>query len=174
MYLTISTGVGAGVVLSGRLVHGRRSMAEVGHTIIAFDRQRASQPSTLEELASGSALAHAAISAGLGPLGPDVTAAVASGNPAAIAVWDDLVSAATTGLVNAAWLFSPEVIVVGGGLGLIGDVLLDPLRAAVARLGPPAVDPPIQVVAAALGDDAGLAGAAAWHRAFRPDAAGRS
>jgi glucokinase len=174
VYLTISTGIGAGVVLAGRLVHGRRSLAEIGHTIIALDRQRSGQPATLEELASGTALGRAAAAAGLGPLGADVTAAVASGNPAATTVWDNLVSAAAAGLVNAAWLFSPEVIVVGGGLGLIGDVLLDPLRAAVTQLGPPAVDPPIQVVAAALGDDAGLAGAAGWGRAFRPDAAGRS
>jgi len=173
VYLTISTGVGAGVVLSGGLVHGRRSLAEIGHTIIALDRQRAGHPSTLEELASGTALGRAAIAAGLGPLGADVTAAAAAGDQAAIAVWADLVSAAAVGLVNAAWLFSPEVIVVGGGLGLVGDVLLDPLRAAVAELGPPAVDPLIQVVPAALGDDAGLAGAAGWHRAFRPDAAGR-
>jgi glucokinase len=174
VYLTISTGVGAGVVLSGRLVHGRRSLAEIGHSIIALDRLRAGEPSTLEELASGTSLAHAALAVGVGPLGPDVIAAAAAGDPAAITVWGDLVSGAAAGLVNAAWLFSPEVIIVGGGLGLVGDVLLDPLRSAVAQLGPPAVDPPIQVVAAALGDDAGLVGAAAWHRAFRPDAAGRT
>ena len=163
-YVTLSTGVGAGVVLGGRLVHGRRSLAEIGHSIIAMGRA----PATLEELASGSALGRAAAAAGLGPLGSDVVAALQAGNPAAEPIWSDLVEAAAVGLVNLAWCFSPSVIVVGGGLGLVGEVLLDPLRAAVARHGPPAVDPPIAVVAASLGDDAGLEGAAAWHRAFRP------
>jgi len=173
-YVTISTGVGAGVVLSGLLVHGRRSLAELGHSVIALDRLRLGQPATVEDLASGTALGKASAQIGLGPLGHDVLDAVERGNPAARAVWDDLVAAAAVGLVDLAWLFSPEVIVVGGGLGLVGDVLLGPLREALVAHGPPAMDPPIAVVPASLGDDAGLAGAAAWGRAFRPEAAGRA
>lgn len=174
VYLTLSTGVGAGVVLSGLLVHGRRSLAEVGHQIIAFDRPRAGQASTFEDLASGTTLGKAAAAAGLGQMGREVVEAMVAGNAEADRIWGDLVAAAGVGIVNLAWEFSPEVIVVGGGLGLVGDVLLDPLRDAVARHGPPAMDPPIAVVAAALGDDAGLTGAAAWARAFRPEAAGRA
>jgi glucokinase len=86
---------------------------------------------------------------------------------------DGLVDQGLAGLVNLAWLFSPDVIVIGGGLGLAGDVLLDPLRQAVQSYGPPAMVPPIAILPAALGDDAGLAGAAAWAKAFRPEAAGR-
>jgi len=169
-YITLSTGVGAGVVLGGALVHGRRSMAEVGHQVIALGRQ----PDTLEDLASGTALGRAAAAAGIGVRGQDVVDAVAAGNPAAARIWDDLVAAAAVGLVNLAWAFSPEVIVIGGGLGLVGPVLLDPLRAAMQREGPPALDPPIAIVAAALGDDAGLAGAGAWARAFHAPPSGRS
>jgi glucokinase len=172
-YLTLSTGVGAGVVVGGGLVHGRRSLAEVGHAIIDMSRLRAGRPATLEDLASGTALGRAAADVGLGPLGRDVLAAVEAGNAEAEQIWSDLVAAAAVGIVNLAWTFSPEVVVVGGGLGLVGPVLLDPIRAAVARDGPPAFDPPIQIVPAELGDDAGLAGAAAWDRAFRPGAAGR-
>lgn len=172
-YITLSTGVGAGVVLSGLLVHGRRSLAEVGHQIIALDRLRAGQPATLEDLASGTALGKAAAAVGLGGLARDVVDAVAAGNADARRIWDDLVAAAAVGIVDLAWAFSPEVVVIGGGLGLVGDVLLGPLREAVARDGPPAMDPPIAIVPAALGDDAGLAGAAAWQLAFRPEAAGR-
>ncbi|HEY2427682.1 MAG TPA: ROK family protein [Acidimicrobiales bacterium] len=172
-YVTLSTGVGAGVVLSGLLVHGRRSLAELGHSIIALDRLRAGQPATVEELASGTALGQAAARAGLGPLGRDVLDAAGRGDGAARAIWDDLVAAAAAGLVNMAWLFTPEVIVVGGGLGLVGDALLDPLRRAVETDGPPVMDPPVAIVPAGLGDDAGLAGAAAWGQAFRPEAAGR-
>jgi glucokinase len=173
-YLTLSTGVGAGVVLGGLLLHGRRSMAEVGHEVIAIDRLRSGRPATLEGLASGTALGQASAAHGLGPLGVDIVRSVEAGDKEAARIWADLVAAAAVGVVNLAWVFSPEVIVIGGGLGLVGDVLLDPLRAAVARDGPPAITPPIEIAPAALGDDAGLTGAAWWHTAFRPEAAGRT
>ncbi len=173
-YVTLSTGIGAGIVLGGALVHGRRSLAEVGHEIIALDRLAAGQPASLEELASGTALRREAAAVGVAPLAQDVLAAIAGGNAGARVVWDALITAAGVGLANVAWVFSPEVIVVGGGLGLVGEAILEPLRDAVARNGPPVMVPPIAVVAASLGDDAGLAGAAAWTRAFRPDAAGRT
>jgi len=171
-YLTISTGIGAGVVLSGLLVHGRRSLAEVGHTVIALDRLAAGQPATLEDLASGTALSRQAAAAGFG-LGRDVLAGVREGDASATAIWSELVRAAAVGVVNLAWSFSPNLIVIGGGVGLVGDMLLAPLREAVSRDGPPLVDPPIAILPAQLGDDAGLVGAAGWHRAFVPAAAGR-
>ncbi|GAC1477231.1 MAG: ROK family protein [Acidimicrobiales bacterium] len=172
-YLTLSTGVGAGVVLGGLLVHGRRSLAELGHTVIALDRLTQGQPATLEDLASGSALGRLATAAGIGSVGREVVARVEAGDPDAARVWSALVGAAAVGVVNLAWTFSPDVVIIGGGLGLVGDVLLDPLRVAVARDGPPAVQPEIEIVAAELGDDAGLVGAAGWQAAFVPEAAGR-
>ena len=59
-YLTISTGIGAGVVHDGRLLRGRRSLAEVGHTVIDWRAWKEGLPSTLEELGSGSGLARMA------------------------------------------------------------------------------------------------------------------
>ncbi len=59
-YLTISTGIGAGIVHHGRLEHGRRSLAELGHTVIDRRAWREGLPSTLEELGSGSGLARLA------------------------------------------------------------------------------------------------------------------
>ena len=70
-YVTFSTGIGAGIVLGGVLLHGRRSIAEVGHEVIAFDRLPG-MPSSFEDLASGSALHREATSVGLGPLAQDV------------------------------------------------------------------------------------------------------
>ncbi|GAC1539200.1 MAG: ROK family protein [Acidimicrobiales bacterium] len=172
-YLTVSTGIGAGVVLGGLLVHGRRSLAEIGHTVIDADRLAAGRPATLEELGSGTALGRSAVAAGIGTVGADVVAAVRRGDRRATVAWAELVAVLAVGVTNLAWLFSPEVIVIGGGLGLVGDVLLSPLRTAVITDGPPAIDPGISIVAAALGDDAGLVGAAGWHRAFVPEAAGR-
>jgi glucokinase len=169
VYLTLSTGVGAGAVLNGQVVHGRRSLLEIGHTIIDLPAARQHRPATLEELASGTGLRRLASEVGLKGTGPEIIAAVRACDPLALSVWDAVSGAAALGIVNVAWLFSPHVIVVGGGLGLVGDLLLGPARVALAALGPPGLEPPVQVVTAALGDDAGLVGAAAWARAFVPE-----
>jgi glucokinase len=173
VYLTLSTGVGAGVVLARRLVHGRRSLIEVGHTIVDLTASLAGQPATLEDHASGTAFLRLAAKAGLTGSARELDDAVRRGEPGPVAVWNHVVAAAAAGVVNLAWLFAPQVIVVGGGLGLIGDLLLDPVRATLAASGPPALEPPIEVRSAALGDDAGLAGAAAWDDAFHAEAAGQ-
>jgi len=168
VYLTLSTGVGAGVVLDGRLVHGRRSLAEVGHTVIDREAAAAGQPATLEDLASGTALGRLAAEAGLDADGAAVVRLVEAGHPAARAVWDRVVAAAAIGVANLIHLYSPDVVVVGGGLGRVGSILLDPIRAHLARHGPRGLT--VDVVGAALGDDAGLAGAAGWREAFAREA----
>ncbi|MEA3020762.1 MAG: glucokinase [Actinomycetota bacterium] len=172
-YLTISTGIGAGVVTGGLLVHGRRSMAEIGHTIVDDRALLEGRPATVEELGSGTALRTLAREAQLADDGPALVALVRGGDAAATRIFERVVFAAAVGAVNLAQLFTPEVIVVGGGLGLVGELVLDPIRRLVATDGPRALPEPIRVVNASLGDDAGLAGAGAWDRAFTPQAAGR-
>lgn len=173
-YLTVSTGVGAGVVTGGFLVHGRRSLAEVGHTVLDAQALVAGLPATVEELGSGTALARVAREAGLDVDGKELVDRVRRGDGLATAVLSEVVGAAAVGAVTLAHLFSPEIIVVGGGLGLNGDLVLEPMRRLLERSGPQELSEPIAVVNAALGDDAGLAGAGAWHRAFRPESASRS
>ena len=68
-FLTISTGIGAGVVHGGRLLRGPRSLAEIGHVVIDWRAWVDGAPSTLEELGSGSGIARLALEAGLGALG---------------------------------------------------------------------------------------------------------
>jgi glucokinase len=167
-YLTVSTGIGAGMVAGGLLVHGRRSMAEVGHSIV--DRRALESGwATVEDLGSGTALARLARAAGLEADGREVDGREVegrwrAGDPVATEVWEE---------VNLAQLFTPDVIVVGGGVGLVGEAVLGPMRTLLAEWGPAGLPDPIEVVNAALGDDAALAGAAAWHRAFTPEAASR-
>lgn len=174
VYLTISTGVGAGVVLGDQLVHGRRSLAEIGNCLLDPASLRAgSHPATIEEVASGPALIRAAARAGVIADGPAIIAAIRAGDPRLLSIWDDQVRKVALAAVNLAWMFTPQVVVVGGGLGLVGDLLLKPVTDLLHRFGPPDLPSPIAVVPAALGDDAGLIGAADWHRAFRPEAAGR-
>jgi glucokinase len=163
-YITISTGVGAGAVLGGRLVHGRRSIAEIGHTIIDLSALCTGRPATVEALGSGTAMARAAHEAGLTIEGAALLDRVKAGDSTARAVWDGVATAVAAAVANLAHLVTSEVIVVGGGVGRTGDVLLGPARAVIAEHGPAGAD--IDVAVAELGDDAGLVGAAAWASAL--------
>jgi glucokinase len=163
-YLTISTGIGAGIVQSGRLVHGIRSLAEVGHTVIDLHAWREGRPSTLEELASGSGLSRLGREAGLGEVtGRDVLAAARQGDPRAAAIRDDAIAACAIGVTNLVMSFYSSTVVVGGGLGLRDEFFAPLCELCLRRYEYPG-EP--RIVRAALGDDAGLAGAAGWVQAL--------
>jgi glucokinase len=166
-YLTVSTGIGAGVVHGGRLVRGRLSLAEIGHTVVDLEAWREGRPSTLEELGAGSGMARLAAKAGLGVLDAQgVQAAASAGDEEARAIWQEAIAACAAGVANLAMSFSPEVVVIGGGIGrqdaffyAVRTLLLERAEHLPADL---------TVVRSALGDDAGLIGAAGWERAFGP------
>jgi len=172
-YLTISTGIGAGVVTGGLLVHGRRSVAEVGHTIVDGRALLEGRPATVEELGSGTALNELARESGVAGDAKALVELVRAGDVTATRIFERVVTSAAIGAVNLAHLFTPDVIVIGGGLGLVGELVLEPIRTLVEERGPRGLPKPIEVVNAELGDDAGLAGAGAWSRAFTPQAASR-
>lgn len=163
VYVTLSTGVGAGVLLGGRLLRGRRSGVEAGHTVIDLAAFQRGEPSTFEQLASGTALGRRARQAGLDLPAPDVVRRGTSGDAVARGVLADVALAAAVGVRNLCFLYSPSRVVLGGGLGLSGDWLYGPIRDHLARSGPPAMA--IDVVPAALGDQAALVGAAGWAEA---------
>ncbi len=168
-FVTISTGVGAGVLLGRKLVHGRRSLAEIGHTIIDRGALECGQPAILEDQASGTALARMAGEAGLPGSGAEIGRLAAAGDERAARIWASMIEAVGIGLANMAEAFCPEVIVVGGGVALSGG-FLEPLRAQVAQRRPAHLRGTLDVVRATLGDDAGLVGAAAWDQAFTREA----
>ena len=74
--------------------------------------------------------------------------------------------AAGATVANLAHLFSPDVIVIGGGVGRNDALVRDPVVDLLERHGPQGLVTPIEVVQAALGDDPGLIGGAAWPRAI--------
>ena len=164
-YMTVSTGVGAGAVFGGHLVRGRRSSLEIGHSVIRRVPLFSDAPSSLEDLASGTALEAAAEHAGRPPDGRRIIELVEQEDPRAIRVWQEIVDALVVGVANLAYLLTPQVIVLGGGVGLNGSLLLEPIQQHLWSHGPPSLPDPIRVVTAALGDDAGLVGAAAWRMA---------
>ena len=165
VYLTISTGIGAGVVQRGVVVHGTRSMPEPGHTIVDADAFAAGGPWAMEDLASGSGMGQRAKVAGIGESGADVLAGVAAGDPRAIAIWADALKVIRAAVFNMALWFSPQVVVIGGGIGLNAPGLVESVANWLVEHPPPGL-PGLAVTRAALGDDAGLAGAAAWSAMF--------
>jgi glucokinase len=176
LYLTLSTGVGGGAVVDGRLHRGAAGNGgEFGHLVV----QRGGRPCVcgragcLERYASGTSIAERAVEAlradgaastlaGLPVVrAEDVAAAARAGDPLARAVWDEttaLLGEAVADLVN---VFEPDLVVLGGGVSRAGAQLLDPVRAVVrqAAMGPAAAA--VRVETAALGDAVGVVGAAA-------------
>ena len=160
-YLTISTGIGAGVVLGGELVSGNRSLAELGHTVIDWRAWRNGQAATLEELASGTGVARQAREAGLGDLDAAAVATLAGeGDPRASSIWLNAIAAGAAGVANMVMSFSPSLVVIGGGLGRRKG-FFEPLHQLVMRHRSQFPDD-LDVVASGLGEDAALAGAAYW------------
>ena len=164
-YLTVSTGIGAGVLLGRRLVHGRRSVAEIGHTIIDHQAWQAGRPATLELLGSGSSIGRLCEEVGLDPLdGVGLEQAVARGDVTARRVCDNVVNAIIVGVLNLNRLFGTQAIVMGGGLGSRA-LVFGPVRDYVHAHPEMAT---FDLLPAGLGDDVGLVGTSAWARAFGP------
>ncbi len=163
-YLTISTGVGAGVLHRRRLMRGRYSAAELGHTVIDWRSWREGEPATLEELGSGSGLARVALERGLGELDAQAIGVAASeGDLRAVEIWQAAVAACAAGVSNLVMSFYPDTVVIGGGLGRQPEffaAVRDQVYAHPARR-PGA----LSIVCSELGDDAGLSGAAGWSEA---------
>ncbi len=153
VYITCSTGVGAGVIAGGRLLRLRRSMAEIGHTVIDWRTGE-----TVEGLGSGTALARLA-----GMPAHEVAARAAAGDTLAQSQFRRTADAFAIGVLNMAFLFAPERIVIGGGMSQAGDLLLGPVRERIAAEGSPLLAVrPENIVLARLGQDAGLLGAFAF------------
>ncbi|HEY0317958.1 MAG TPA: ROK family protein [Solirubrobacterales bacterium] len=181
--LTIGTGIGGGLILNGEVYRGATGAgAELGHTVIDVNgppcQGNCPGRGCVETLASGTALAREGLAAAEtdpdsvlaamlaeGRLidGKTVTEAALGGDPTSIVVFDLIGTRLGAALVTFANIFEPSVIVVGGGVMAAGDLLLDPARRVLrARALRPMNE--IPVVAAELGPDAGMIGAAALAR----------
>ena len=145
-------GVGAGVILGGRLLRGRLSLAEAGHTIIARD-----DGGTLESLGSGTALTRLA-----GEDAVAVTARAQAGDAKALRQFNAVAESFAIGVFNLVHCFAPELVVIGGGMSQAGELLLEPVRQLLRRGGLAALTSRVTVVQAEGDDDVGLRGAAAF------------
>jgi glucokinase len=181
LLVTVGTGIGGGIVSGGRMFRGAHGFAaEIGHVIVepggplcgcgnlgcweqvaagrAIDRLgRAAaaehQDSLIVELAGGDPQA---------VRGPMVTEAAMRGDEVAVKVLAEVGRRLGEGIAGLVNILDPEIVVVGGGAIVAGDLLLEPARAAFVD----AVEAPEHrelpaIVAAELGNDAGAVGAAA-------------
>lgn len=164
-YLTVSTGIGAGVVLGGKLVAGARSLAEIGHVVIDRVAARSNEPATVELLGSGTALARDAAALGVTAHDAALLRLIETGDARLGRAWRDVREAVGFAAVALAQLFSPLAIVLGGGLGRASPDLVATMQEHLNTFGPRGLATPIAVLPNELGDDAGLVGAAAWWHA---------
>lgn len=177
--LTLGTGIGGGLVIDGRLFHGRVfSAAEIGHMVINengplcacgnhgcieayvgngyFVREvgrrlkKTSKSLLLAELRKGKELT---------PL--LVAQAARRGDKLSKEMWRETGGHLGTMLAGLANLLNPEKIILGGGIAQNGDLLFKPVIEALSRKAFPIAARSVEVLPAALGVDAGIAGSAA-------------
>ena len=183
VYVTFSTGVGAGIVDRGDVFAGASGAAgEVGHMVID---SRADAPpcacgnsGCLEALASGTAIGrsaqarlgdatpgsplHQAYEANAAITGETVFAAAAQGDPIAAAAVEAAAGAIIIGLGNVLNIFNPDVVVLGGGVtqGLLSLNLLESIETGMRRRGISSGHRDFRLATATFGDSQGMVGAA--------------
>ncbi len=183
IYITVSTGIGGGIIIDGKLYSGvSGSAGEIGHTTIDINGPRCNcgNIGCLEVLASGTAVAREAqrlIARGAKTMltklaegeaqnitAQTVTAAAQKGDALALAIISKAATYLGIGLVNLVNIFNPEMIIVGGGMTHMGDMLLDPARQVVAERAFQLPAQRVRIVPSQLGDNAAVLGATAFIR----------
>ncbi|HEY4003026.1 MAG TPA: ROK family protein [Candidatus Xenobia bacterium] len=181
IYVTVSTGIGAGIILNGQTWYGvADSAGEIGHQTVLLSGAKCTCGNTgcLETVASGTAIGReardavtndrgvttrpllAAVNGQASTLNAQHVADLArTGDPLARRIWLHAVSYLAIGIGNLITTLAPSRVIIGGGVAAAGDVLFEPLREALrerVRLVP--MDQ-VEVVPAALGTDSVLRGA---------------
>lgn len=180
--VNLGTGIGGGIILDGQVVRGRFGIAgEFGHMQIVPDgiRCECGNRGCWEQYASGNAIVREAraLMATRSPMvtelfaevcggpdvvtGPAVTEAARRGDRLATELLAEVGRWLGLGIANLAAALDPGTFVIGGGVSAAGELLLGPARDAFRRqLTGRGYRPEARIVAAALGNDAGLIGAA--------------
>jgi glucokinase len=180
LYVTVSTGIGGGFILDGKLYHGADGAAgEIGHVTILPRGPHCGcgNRGCLESVASGTAIAREGrelVIRGVPTLiselaGQDPEAVTAKlvaeaaqrGDPEAQDIIQEAMNYLGIGIANLVNLLNPETVVIGGSLIKLGDILFDSVRRAVKRRAFPIASQRAQIVPAELGDRVGICGAAA-------------
>ena len=160
VFVPVGTGIAASIVSGGHLLTGQHGeTAEIGHLAVRNGVPCAcGRDGCLEAIASAAAIArrYTALS-GKHVTGAHEVAARLDVDAVAQQVWQDAVEALADAFGVLALVLAPSLVVIGGGLSRAGELLLDPLRVALARRT--TLVPPPDVSVSALGERAGVIGA---------------
>ncbi|GLZ04948.1 sugar kinase [Actinomadura sp. NBRC 104412] len=174
--MVVSTGVGGGLVLGGRLIDGKSGNAgHVGHIVVDPDGPPCGcgGRGCLEAIARGPGLTAWAREQGWrrdderDPTGVDLAADARAGHPVAMAAMRRAGRALGIALASTANVLDLDVVAIGGGLSQAGDLLFGPLEEAFAVHARMDFARRVRIVPATLGQTSGLIGAAALIQ--RPD-----
>ncbi|MER5553694.1 ROK family protein [Streptomyces sp. NPDC002793] len=179
--LVVSTGVGGGLVLGGKLHPGPSGNAgHIGHISVDLDGDLCpcGARGCVERIASGPNIARRALENGWSP-GPDgdataaaVATAARAGDPVAAASFERAAQALAAGIAATATLTDIDIAVIGGGVAGAGEVLFAPLRRSLRDYATLSFVQDLTVTSAVMGTDAGLVGAAAAAATALPGAIG--
>jgi glucokinase len=185
LFLTVSTGIGGGIIINGELYSGADGCAgELGHMTIepSGPRCHCGNFGCLEALASGWAITREAVTrinrgekssinelaGGVDNITAEIVAAAARRGDSLAA---DIIAKAANylgiGLANLVNIFNPELIIIGGGLSKMGNMLLKPARGVIKERAFRLPAQSVRIVRARLGSNAGIIGAAthvSWQR----------
>ncbi|HJP72584.1 MAG TPA: ROK family protein, partial [Candidatus Limnocylindria bacterium] len=177
VYLTISTGVGGGLILDDRLYHGANGNAgELGHISVRVSGGRpchCGSVGCIEAYCSGTNIAarfREALSGGATSAirrdpaditAEDVANAARDGDPLASTIWAESMELLGGGIVSIIHAFNPQLVVLGGGVTQAGDLLFDPVRRVVAERAMSWLAEAVRIVPAELGEMTGVLGAVA-------------
>jgi glucokinase len=173
VYVTLSTGIGGGVILNGKIHRGKDGLAESGNTCSC------GAVGCLESFSSGWAIAErgrewrrrrgdslaslgdASRSRSEGITAKEIAEAASQGEQWDLAIIREAARYLARGLLTVIRILNPDRIILGGGLTQAGPILLDPLRESLAKLASPTIGYSTEIVTAGLGAYSPLYGAAA-------------
>lgn len=171
--LTLGTGVGGGLILDGKLYRGAQLAAgEIGHMSIDLHGRAGPYGNAggLEEYVGNHQIAERAVERyrAAGEIktflecSPALLATAAGrGDAIAAKLWDDLGVELGAALANVIWVLNPDTIVIGGGIAAAGELIFAPARREIRARTLVLAHENLRIVAAALGNDAGIIGNAA-------------
>ncbi len=180
VYVTVSTGIGGGIILNGEIFHGVGAGAgELGHTIVQPDGVKCNCGSVgcVETICAGVHIARRAkekLASGIVSLmneiegninnvsAKTVVEAARRGDESAVEIWDETCKFLAIGIANAVTLIAPEAVVIGGGIAAAtGAMLFAPLRKLIPKYVSMIPADKINILPAELGNESGVCGALA-------------
>lgn len=176
VYFTVSTGVGGGAILNGKVYRGRTTNAlELGHTTVdpnSVVMCNCGNKGCLEAHSSGTAIAKRAKEAVLtnaetslkkyeNVTSAEVFIEAEAGDKVALSIRDTALRYLGVGVTNAITTFDPDMVVIGGGVTKAGQVIFDKIQEVVNERGLKTIIEGVKILPAKLGTDAGVVGAVA-------------